>query len=86
MYYILVYDIQEKRVAKALKLCRQYLNWIQNSVFEGELTPGQLEELLGKILKLIDEEYDSVIIFEGNQKWIRKKCLGREKNPTDTFL
>lgn len=86
MYYILVYDIHEKRVAKALKLCRQYLNWIQNSVFEGELTPSQLDELIVKILKLIDEEYDSVIIFEGNQKWINKKCLGREKNSTDTFL
>ncbi|MEI6679514.1 MAG: CRISPR-associated endonuclease Cas2 [Mariniphaga sp.] len=21
-----------------LKLCRRYLNWIQNSVFEGEIT------------------------------------------------
>ena len=38
MYVIVVYDIGEKRVAKMLKLCRQYLNWIQNSVFEGEIT------------------------------------------------
>ena len=37
MYVLLVYDVEEKRVVKALKLCRQYLNWIQNSVFEGEL-------------------------------------------------
>ncbi len=31
MYVIIVYDIGEKRVAKVLKLCRQYLQWIQNS-------------------------------------------------------
>ena len=31
MYVILVYDCGEKRVGKMLKLCRKYLNWIQNS-------------------------------------------------------
>ena len=45
MYVILVYDIGEKRVGKMLKLCRKYLNWIQNSVFEGEITEVKLEEL-----------------------------------------
>jgi CRISPR-associated protein Cas2 len=46
MYVILVYDMGQKRVGKMLKLCRRYLNWIQNSVFEGELTEVQLKELL----------------------------------------
>lgn len=45
MYVILVYDCGEKRVAKMLKLCRKYLNWIQNSVFEGEITEVKLKEL-----------------------------------------
>lgn len=43
MYVILVYDIDAKRVGKMLKLCRRYLNWIQNSVFEGELTDVKLK-------------------------------------------
>ena len=34
MYVIIVYDVGEKRVGKMLKLCRQYLCWIQNSVLE----------------------------------------------------
>ena len=34
MYVILVYDVDQKRTAKMLKLCRRYLSWIQNSVFE----------------------------------------------------
>ena len=46
MYVILVYDIGEKRVGKILKLCRKYLNWIQNSVFEGEITDVKLKELI----------------------------------------
>jgi CRISPR-associated protein Cas2 len=46
MYVILVYDVNEKRVAKMLKLCRRYLNWIQNSVFEGEISEVKLKELI----------------------------------------
>ena len=43
---ILVYDFGEKRVGKMLKLCRRYLHWIQNSVFEGEISEVKLKELL----------------------------------------
>lgn len=32
MFVILVYDISEKRGAKILKLARNYLAWVQNSV------------------------------------------------------
>lgn len=46
MYVILVYDFGERRVGKMLKLCRRYLNWIQNSVFEGEISEVRLKELL----------------------------------------
>lgn len=45
MYVILVYDFGERRVAKMLKLCRKYLNWIQNSVFEGEISEVRLKEI-----------------------------------------
>ena len=38
MFIILVYDVGEKRVAKVLKICRKYLNWVQNSVLEGEIS------------------------------------------------
>ena len=63
MYVIIVYDVGEKRVGKILKLCRQYLNWIQNSVLEGELSEAKLRELKLKIKSIIDETEDSVIIF-----------------------
>ena len=32
MYVIIVYDVGEKRVGKMLKLCRQYLCWIQSTI------------------------------------------------------
>ncbi len=56
MYVILVYDINQKRVGKMLKLCRKYLNWIQNSVFEGEITEVKLKELLTKAKWLMKKE------------------------------
>ena len=65
MYVILVYDCGERRVAKMLKLCRKYLNWIQNSVFEGEISEVRLKELLSSAKKFIDESEDSIIVFKG---------------------
>lgn len=87
MYIILVYDVGEKRVAKMLRLCRQYLNWIQNSVFEGEITDNKLKELLHKAKKIMDRQEDSIIVFKSReQKWLEKDIIGQEKNKLDTFL
>ena len=87
MYVIAVYDCGEKRVGKMLKLCRRYLHWIQNSVFEGELTPVQLKELKIEAAKIMDRSVDSFIIFTSRDpKWLDKEILGVEKNSTDNFL
>ena len=87
MYVILVYDIGEKRVGKMLKLCRQYLNWIQNSVFEGEFTEVKLMELKGKAKKIMDEKSDSMIVFSSqNTHWMNKEIVGKELSDLDNFL
>ena len=87
MYVILIYDVAEKRVGKMLKLCRQYLCWIQNSVFEGELSEVKLRELQHKIRSLIEKKEDSVIIFSNKMSYyMSKDILGREKMTTDNFL
>ena len=87
MYIILVYDIEEKRVGKMLKLCRRYLNWIQNSVFEGELSDVKLKELLIEADKIMNREKDSIIVFKGRQeKWLEKLVIGKEKNELGNVL
>ncbi len=87
MYVILVYDIEEKRVGKMLKLCRQYLNWIQNSVFEGELTEVKLKELLHRAKDIMDTGKDSIIVFKSRQEnWLEKQVIGKEKNELDNVL
>jgi CRISPR-associated protein Cas2 len=86
MYVIVVYDIGEKRVGKMLKLCRQYLTWIQNSVLEGELTAVQIKELKYRA-DTIMKDNDSFIIFTSRDtKWLDKEIIGKERNSTDNFL
>jgi len=87
MYIILVYDVGEKRVGKMLKLCRKYVNWIQNSVFEGEITEVKLKELKYRALHIMDPEVDSLIIFSGrDQKWLEKEIVGKERSTLDHIL
>lgn len=87
MYIILVYDIGEKRVGKMLKLCRKYLNWIQNSVFEGEISEIKLLELKSRAAGIMEKEEDSLIIFSSRQeRWLEKEIIGKERSATDIFL
>ncbi len=87
MYALIVYDVKEKRVAKVLKFLRSYLNWIQNSVFEGEVTEAQMLKIKNHLREIIDEDEDSVIIFTSREKrWLSKSIIGREKNSTDNFI
>lgn len=87
MYIILVYDVGEKRVQKVHKLLKRYLNWVQNSVFEGELTEGQFEAMKIDVKERMNEKEDSVIIYKlGSLKYTDREIVGVEKNLTDNLL
>lgn len=77
MFVILVYDINIKRNAKMLKICRRYLNHVQKSVFEGVITEAKLERLKTEIKKSICTEEDSVAIYEFDTlKYSSKEIIG----------
>jgi CRISPR-associated protein Cas2 len=77
----------EKRVGRMLKLCRKYLHWIQNSVFEGEISEVKLEELKHKAKLLMHEEIDSLIIFKSrDERWLDKEIIGHERSTLDNIL
>lgn len=87
MYVILVYDFGERRGGKMLKLCRRYLNWIQNSVFEGEISEVRLKELLMLCDAFMKKEEDSIIIFSGSSQYtMDKRIVGKERSNIDVFL
>lgn len=87
MYLILMYDVNEKRVAKALKTCRRYLTWVQNSVFEGELSKAQYEKLKVDLKKVLNLEEDSVIIYElREERYSNREVIGISKNEITSFF
>ena len=87
MYIILVYDIESDRVAKVCKYLRQHLNWIQNSVFEGQLTKAHLARVKSGLAKLTNPEKDSVIIYQlRDARWMNKEIMGIDKNPATNLL
>lgn len=81
MYVIMVYDVEIERVNKVLKVARKYLNWVQNSVLEGEMSRAQFERLKSEIKHTIDDEKDSVIFYVlRTRAYFRREVLGVEKN------
>ncbi|MCY9692089.1 CRISPR-associated endonuclease Cas2 [Paenibacillus alginolyticus] len=87
MFVIIVYDVGEKRVAKALKTCRKYLNWVQNSVLEGEISDVNLKKLRAEMEKLIDSEVDSVILYTWRtQKYSDREIIGLEKGGISNMI
>jgi CRISPR-associated protein Cas2 len=87
MYVIAVYDVASERTGKMLKLCRRYLHWVQNSVFEGEITEVKLKELIYEARQVMDDQYDSFILFKNqNANWLEKQVVGLERGSDDQFL
>ena len=87
MYVIAVYDVGSERCPKMLKLCRRYLHWIQNSVFEGEMTEVAVKELIVEAKKIMNESEDSFILFKNkNKNWLEKQVIGEEWSNVDQFL
>ena len=87
MFVILVYDVGERRVGKILKIARKYLHWVQNSVFEGEISEVKLKELKYKATLIMNKEEDSLIIFKSrDENWLNKEIIGKERSSIDNFL
>ncbi len=82
-----MYDVGEKRVGKVLKIFRKYLTWIQNSVFEGDITKSKLEKLKIELTKIIDKDNDSIVFFQmRSERAYKKEFVGKEFDPFDNFL
>ncbi|APX00232.1 CRISPR-associated endonuclease Cas2 (plasmid) [Halobiforma lacisalsi AJ5] len=63
MHVIVVYDVSSDRTHIFRKLLRRRLEHVQQSVFFGELTEGQVTSMKNEIEeKLVPE--DSVVVFE----------------------
>jgi CRISPR-associated protein Cas2 len=81
MYAIIVYDIKVERVNKVKGYLRKHLNWIQNSVFEGDITLSELEIIKKGLKDIINKNEDSVIIFTVKvRKHLKDRYWGLKKH------
>lgn len=73
MYILITYDVQtetrdgQQRLRKVARLCQDYGQRVQNSVFECILTEVQLAELKNKLQQIIDTVNDSIRIYYLNK-------------------
>ncbi|MCO6040876.1 CRISPR-associated endonuclease Cas2 [Thermococcus alcaliphilus] len=85
MYVIIVYDVAVERVNKVKKFLRQYLHWVQNSVFEGEITLAEFERIKAGLKDIVDENEDSIVIYK-LRSMPKRETIGVEKNPLDDII
>jgi CRISPR-associated protein Cas2 len=87
MYVILFYDIADRsqkerdnsrRIRKSVE---KYLIRVQYSVFEGEIRPSDLKKLKAELLKAVDKDLDSIIIYESTKlSYTERIVIGQDKN------
>ena len=86
MYVLIVYDVEVAHVTKVHKFLKRYLHWVQNSVFEGELTEAQIETGTAGLKRLMNET-DSVLLYTARDaRWLTRESLGRERSEVGNLL
>lgn len=92
---LITYDVNtsdvagKKRLSKVAKICVNYGQRVQNSVFECLLDNAQLIAVKSKLLKIINQECDSLRIYNlGNSYTNRIEHFGVKAayNPEDTII
>ena len=83
MLYIIGYDVNtetkegKKRLAQVAKECKNKGQRVQNSLFECELTGSEYAKLKKALLDIIDEDQDSLRIYNLGVKYNTKiECYG----------
>ncbi len=87
MYVIIVYDVGEERVNKVRIYLKQYLNWVQNSVLEGELTEPEYLKIMNGLRDVIDESQDNIICYKTkDKKFLAIDEIGTKKAEITTII
>lgn len=78
MMMLVTYDVSmkdetgAKRLRKIAKLCRDYGQRVQFSVFEIEVDPAQWTMLKHRLMQIMDESVDSLRFYHLGSNWERR--------------
>ena len=85
MFVLITYDVNvaslpgPRRLNKVAKICLDYGQRVQNSVFECVLTESDFLILKDKLIKTIDKDLDSIRFYRISGNWERKiDSIGRK--------
>ncbi len=95
MLVLITYDVEtvsndgKRRLRNVAKICTNYGQRVQNSVFECSITPAQMIDLKRSLKKIIDNEKDSIRFYYLGKNWERRvESIGLDEtyNPDKGFL
>jgi len=87
VFVIIVYDVSVDRVSKVCNFLRRYLNWVQNSVFEGNVTEKQWAEIQHGLKLLTRKSEDSVRLYSfRTEDLVTVSVIGLEKGDTCNII
>lgn len=95
MNILITYDVDtknkqgQKRLRNVAKICKDYGQRVQNSVFECDLTEAQLLILKEHLLNAMDKSLDSIRLYHLNKNENRRvETLGKDTsyNFNDTLI
>lgn len=88
VYVIVVYDLQAERTRLLRKPLRRLLIHVQNSVFEGEVTAGQADEIEATVRDVVDPSRDeSGIVYRvKNDAVLAREAVGDDPTEDDQFI
>ena len=78
MQLLITYDVAtsteggERRLRRVAKVCLDYGQRVQNSVFECEINPAQLVELKARLFEIVDLDHDSLRFYNLGADWNRR--------------
>ncbi|KHD45990.1 CRISPR-associated endonuclease Cas2 [Streptococcus hongkongensis] len=85
MMVLITYDVNtetaagRKRLRHVAKLCVDYGQRVQHSVFECSVTPADFVEIKAKLSNIIDMETDTIRFYRLGKHWQnRVETLGRD--------
>jgi CRISPR-associated protein Cas2 len=78
MYILITYDVATstnggtRRLRRVARICEDFGQRVQNSVFECKLDPAQLVDLRSRLENSIDPAHDSLRYYHLGRNWERR--------------
>jgi len=86
VYVVVVYDMQADRTRLALNFLRQYLTHVQNSVFEGEITEGDLETVTHRLTEMLEPDESAIVYEVSSESYVDRTVVGDDPTDDARFL